>query len=83
MKQVNIHEAKTNLSRLVEQVEYGEDVVIARNGTPVALLSKYVPVSSGRRQPGGLKGRIRTAEDFDAPDSITEAFLNGPVFPDR
>ncbi|MGR9108433.1 MAG: type II toxin-antitoxin system Phd/YefM family antitoxin [Gammaproteobacteria bacterium] len=82
MKQVNVHEAKTRLSRLLEQVESGEEIVIARNGKPVALLSRYIPVSHVPRRPGRLKGRIRIAEDFDAPDSMTDALLNGPVFPD-
>ena len=59
-----MHEAKTTLSRLVDRVAEGEEVVIARNGEPVALLSapKRVP-----RRPGRLKGRIWIAADFDAP----------------
>lgn len=82
MRQVNVHEAKTRLSRLLEQVEQGEEIVIARNGKPVAVLSRFVSESPGPRLPGSLKGRIRIAEDFDAPDSVTDACLNGPVFPD-
>lgn len=64
--QVNMHEAKTHLSRLVERVEAGEEIVISRAGTPVARL---VPVRAPgpRREPGSLRGRIYVADDFDAP----------------
>lgn len=64
MKVVNVHEAKTQLSKLLESVEDGEDVVIARAGTPVARL---VPVPTGERRPGRLKGKIAIGDDFDAP----------------
>ena len=54
MVTVNVHEAKSNLSRLLRQVEAGEEVVIARNGRPVARLA---PIKkSGNRRPGALKG---------------------------
>jgi prevent-host-death family protein len=59
MKTVNIHEAKTHLSRLLAQVEAGEDIVIARDGTPVARL---VPVTKrAPRKPGLAKGRLTEA----------------------
>lgn len=63
---VNVHEAKTHLSRLLERVERGEEVVIARNGTPVA---KLVPIEpKGRRGMWGkYKGQIWMSEDFDEP----------------
>ncbi|MBM4185129.1 MAG: type II toxin-antitoxin system Phd/YefM family antitoxin [Gemmatimonadetes bacterium] len=64
MKVVNVHQAKTELSKLLERAEAGEDVVIARAGTPVARL---VPVRAGQRRPGRLKGKVRMSEDFDAP----------------
>ncbi len=64
MKVVNVHEAKTHLSRLLERVDAGEEIVIARNGKPVARL---VPVSAAPRRPGRLKGRLRIGADFDAP----------------
>jgi len=66
MAQVNVHEAKTQLSRLLARVEAGEEIVIARNGKPVARL---VPVSTGpaRRVPGEDAGKGWIAEDFDAP----------------
>ncbi len=66
MRTVNMHEAKTHLSRLVEFAAAGEEIVIAKNGKPVARL---VALSELRepRKPGALKGKIRIAEDFDAP----------------
>ena len=64
MAKVNMHEAKTTLSRLVDRVAEGEEVVIARNGEPVALLSPLKPIL---RRPGRLKGKIRVSRDFDAP----------------
>ena len=67
MQTVNIHEAKTNLSRLLEAVESGEDVVIARAGKPVATLTAYKPPRNKIAAPGGMEGEIRMAEDFDAP----------------
>jgi prevent-host-death family protein len=64
---VNIHDAKTHLSRLVERVEAGEEVVIARAGRPVARLVAY-RARTAPRVPGSWKGRVRLAPDFDAPD---------------
>ena len=65
MKTVNVHEAKTHLSRLLAQVEAGEDVVIARNGTPVARL---VPCEPKRKpQFGSWKGRIKVTDSFFDP----------------
>ncbi|NIZ90770.1 type II toxin-antitoxin system Phd/YefM family antitoxin [Kineococcus rubinsiae] len=70
---VNVHEAKTHLSRLLEAVERGEDVVIARAGKPVARL---VPARSrGVRRPGSWKGRVVMAADFDeSPPELVAAF---------
>ncbi|RMG53823.1 MAG: type II toxin-antitoxin system Phd/YefM family antitoxin [Gammaproteobacteria bacterium] len=67
MHQVNIHEAKTHLSRLIQEALEGEEVVIARGNQPVARL---VPVRRGgpERRIGGAKGLVRSiADDFDAP----------------
>jgi prevent-host-death family protein len=66
VQKVNIHQAKTNLSRLVEEVTDGAEIVIAKAGKPVA---KLVAIGSGGRvrKPGFLKGKIRIAADFDAP----------------
>ena len=67
MKQVNVHEAKTQLSRLLQEVEEGEEVVIARNGTPVAKLVPHVEQRKPR-EPGWAKGRVWIAPDFDEFD---------------
>ncbi len=67
MHTVNIHHAKTHLSRLLEQVEAGEEVVIARAGTPVAVLTRYVPPRRRIGPPGALAGQGWIADDFDAP----------------
>ena len=64
MKTVNVQEAKTHLSRLLDRVEAGEDIMLARSGRPVALLTKP---RLEPRQPGRLKGRIRIHDDFDDP----------------
>jgi prevent-host-death family protein len=69
---VNIHEAKTHLSRLVERVEAGEEVVIARAGRPIARLIAFKPRTEPRR-PGLWRGRVELAPDFDAPDERVQA----------
>ena len=65
MVTVNVHEAKTNLSRLLAQVEAGEEVVIARNGKPVARLVRVQ--RRGKRQFGSMKGRISIDDSFFEP----------------
>lgn len=62
---VNVHEAKTHLSRLLERVEAGEDIVIDRAGKPVALLSKVIPPAAPVPVPGALKGQIWFAADYE------------------
>jgi prevent-host-death family protein len=66
MAQVNVHEAKTHLSRLLERVAAGEEITIARAGRPVALLVPYRPARR-QRQPGSMKGRIWISDGFDDP----------------
>lgn len=66
MRQVNIHEAKTHLSRLVEEAAAGREIVIARAGKPVARLVPFRTVKKPRRL-GLLKGMGRIGDDFDAP----------------
>ena len=61
----NVHEAKTSLSRLLQQVENGEEVVIAKHGTPVAKLVRVPPQLE--REMGFMRGKMWVAEDFDAP----------------
>jgi prevent-host-death family protein len=79
---VNIHQAKTHLSKLLERVGAGEEIIIAKAGKPVAKLSAYQP-SPASRQPGWAKGEIRLAADFDEPMSEEELRLwyDGEVFP--
>jgi prevent-host-death family protein len=83
MFQVNIHEAKTNLSKLIDQATTGQPVVIARHGKPVAVLTAYNPDQEMPRRVGGQwKGQVWIATDFDAPDpELEDQFYNGPVFP--
>ncbi|MBZ5522339.1 MAG: type II toxin-antitoxin system prevent-host-death family antitoxin [Acidobacteriia bacterium] len=71
MKTVTIHQAKTNLSRLIEQACEGEEIVIARGPKPVARL---VPISGtkGRRQPGALRGKLKVGKEFFEPLSPEE-----------
>jgi prevent-host-death family protein len=82
MKPVNVHEAKTHLSRLLARVEKGQEVVIAKAGKPVA---KLVPIEPPRkpRVAGSAKGQIWIANDFDAPlpDDVLNLFNDGEVFP--
>ena len=74
METINIHQTKTQLSRLIERVSAGEEIIIARAGKPVARLAPLV-----RRPPrrlGRMKGRIWIAQDFDAPlpDDLLDLF---------
>lgn len=66
MRAVNIHEAKTHLSRLIERVGRGEEITLAKAGRPVAKLVPLAP-RVDRRSPGTAKGRIVVASDFEAP----------------
>ncbi|MEO7294736.1 MAG: type II toxin-antitoxin system Phd/YefM family antitoxin [Candidatus Limnocylindria bacterium] len=63
---INMHEAKTHLSRLVERVEAGEEITLARAGRPVARLVPYRARQEPRRA-GLWKGRVSIASDFDEP----------------
>lgn len=65
MNTINIHEAKTHLSRLVEEVAAGAEIVISKNGVPRA---KLVPLDASQRlRFGVLKGKLDYPDDFDAP----------------
>ena len=76
MKTVNIYEAKTRLSQLVEAAAAGEDVVIARAGRPVARLTRVQ--KARKRRLGLLDGRFRIPDDFNRPlpDEVVRAFEN-------
>ena len=64
---VNVHEAKTHLSRLLERVEAGEEITLARAGRPVARLVPYRRRTEPRT-PGLWKGQIELADDWDSPE---------------
>jgi prevent-host-death family protein len=66
MGKVNIHQAKTQFSRLVDLAAGGEEVIIAKSGKPVARLVPYSPKGEPRR-PGRMRGRIRMKKNFDRP----------------
>lgn len=76
MQLVNIHQAKSQLSKLLERVEAGEEIVIARAGKPVAKLSP-ADAELSSRQPGALKGKIWISEHFDDPDEELEKLIYG------
>jgi prevent-host-death family protein len=83
MHKVNIHEAKTHLSRLIEEVEAGEEVIIARNGKPVARLTAAQKIRSPRT-PGGWEGQVQIADDFDeTSEDLIDDFYNSPILPDE
>jgi prevent-host-death family protein len=73
LKIVDVHEANTTLSQLMEQVENGEEVLLARAGKPVARVVAIQ--NTGRRTLGQWRGRVRMSDDFDAP--LPEAELAG------
>ena len=75
MDTINIYDAKTQLSKLVERAAAGEDVIIARGGKPVARLTQLEPTKV-RIRFGLLKGQIKVRKDFDAPlsDEVLASF---------
>lgn len=78
--QVNLYEAKTNLSDLVERAAAGEEIVIAKAGKPKARLVPLAP--KPKRKFGGMKGKVWIADDFDdpLPDEILDN-IYGPLEP--
>lgn len=77
---VNIHEAKTHLSRLLQRVGAGEQVTIARSGVPVARLVAVEPTNTTRPL-GFARGQVWVADDFDAPlpDDLLAEFYGGTI----
>ncbi len=71
--QINIHEAKTHFSKLVDDVTAGKEFVIAKAGKPVARLVPMIAKKTPRK-PGFLKGKLRISDDFDAP--LPEELIN-------
>jgi len=78
MRTINIHAAKTHLSRLVEAAAAGEEIVIAKAGKPVARLCP-LPQPKPKRELGRLRGKLIVPDDFDAPlpDEILDLFEKG------
>lgn len=76
MSTVNIHAAKTHLSRLVEKAAAGEEIIIAKAGTPLAKLGPLAGAGRKKRRLGLLAGRMKIPADFDAPlaADILDAF---------
>lgn len=73
MESINIHQAKTHLSKLVDRAADGHEIVIAKAGKPMARLVPYAAKREPRR-PGALRGKIRVKKDFDAP--LSDDLLN-------
>jgi prevent-host-death family protein len=72
---VNVYEAKTHLSQLLDRAAAGEEIVIARNGRPVARLVALDAAAPHRRESGGWAGQVRIASDFDdLPDEVAAGF---------
>jgi prevent-host-death family protein len=79
MNVTNIHEAKTHLSRLIERVEGGEEVIIARAGKPVVRMVRYTEAAKPIRKPGSMKGKIKIKPGFyNADREIEEMFYGEP-----
>ncbi|OGM26595.1 hypothetical protein A3D00_01330 [Candidatus Woesebacteria bacterium RIFCSPHIGHO2_02_FULL_38_9] len=76
MQVANIHQAKTNLSKLIEEVLLGQEVIIAKAGRPVAKLVSYKPKKK-ERKPGLLKGKITIPDDFDDEDEEINKMFYG------
>lgn len=79
--QYNIHDAKTHLSRIIDRVEHGEEIIISRAGTPVA---KVIPLNprAKRVRRGSLSGRLVLGDDWDAPE-VNDAIARDFGFPAR
>ena len=77
MQIANIHQAKTNLSKLIEMVLLGQEVIIAKAGKPVAKLVSYKPKMK-ERIPGLLKGKITIPDNFDDEDEEINKMFYGP-----
>jgi prevent-host-death family protein len=67
MQNVNVHEAKTHLSKLLAQVLAGEEIIINKSGKPIAKLVAVRAENASKRKAGLLKGKINISADFDAP----------------
>lgn len=79
----NISEAKANLSRLLQEVQQGKEVIIGKAGRPIATLNAYRVDTSPRKLGGSWEGKVHMADDFDqTTDAVIDAFYNSPIMPD-
>lgn len=81
--QVNMHEAKSQLSKLVQAVLDGEEVIIARNGVPAVRITKYAALRPSRK-PGAWKGKLWLADDWDSPETnrlVADMIMKSKIFP--
>jgi antitoxin (DNA-binding transcriptional repressor) of toxin-antitoxin stability system len=85
VKRINIHEAKTHLSRYAQRVKAGETLILCDRNVPFAEIRPLAATPRGKKRSFGLyKGRIRLADDFDAHDQELErVFEESPLFPKR
>lgn len=84
LEQVNMHEAKTHLSRLVERAEAGEEIVISRAGKPAAKLVPVPQTKLGKRKLGGWEGKFEMPSDEEwakMDKEIEQLFEEGEIFP--
>ena len=86
MRTVNVHEAKTHLSKLLEGIARGESFVIAKAGKPIAKVTPVdAPAPPAPQRIGFAKGMYSIPDDFDTmfQQEIEDMFYNGPIFPDE
>lgn len=85
MIRLNMHEAKTHLSRYIARVEAGEKILLCRRNEPVAEIRPVQPVRRKPRPFGLDRGKFKVPDSFfdPLPDEFIDAFENGPVFPDE
>ncbi len=75
MATINLYDAKTHLSQLVERAAGGEEVIIGKAGKPMVRLVPYVPAPATPRCPGSWRGRVVIGDDFDElPQEVSDAF---------
>lgn len=75
MTTINLYEAKTHLSQLVDRAAKGEDIIIGKAGKPMVRLVPYISTVAEPRRPGSWRGRVTIHEDFDVlPREVADAF---------
>ena len=74
---VNVYEAKTHLSQLLDRAAAGEEIVIARAGRPIARLMPLASAPARQRSPGRWRGKVRISDDFDELSAEIDAAFRG------